>query len=172
MANTAATTFTKVTKRMLEEIPPTHSRPTLNIEPPVRIPSIELHGFKRIMTSPIVLNTTSQIVNPTTFSQLELNQNNATDLDSTGNSVDLQETTRSINPWVIFGFIAIVIVGVAMLVSTISFCLKARKKALTAKREWDEEEADEVTKMRLAGLRHVRVELKDMGEIMRPERAV
>ena len=59
-----------------------------------------------------------------------------------------------------------------MLISTISVCLEARKKAAIAQRQKEEEEAEEARKTRLAGLRHVRVELKDLGEIMKPERAV
>ncbi|PVH76441.1 hypothetical protein DL98DRAFT_535647 [Cadophora sp. DSE1049] len=172
MVNTAATTFTKITKRMLEEIPPTTTKPILNTDPPVRISSIELHGFKRIMTSPIVVNTTSEISGHTIFIRAEISQNNATNLNGTADSTQDDIASGNNSPWVIFGYIAIVVVAVAMLVSTISVCLKARKKAVSAKREREEEEAEEARKIRLAGLSHLRVELKDLGEIIRPERAV
>jgi len=172
MANTAATTFTKVTKRMFKEIPPTPSRPTLNTKAPIRIPSIELYGFKRIMTSPTVLNTTSEMSRPTILPLAGFKQNNATNLYSTDASAEIPSATGNTNPWITVGFIAIVIVGVAMLISTISVCLEARKKAAIAQRQKEEEEAEEARKTRLAGLRHVRVELKDLGEIMKPERAV
>ncbi|KAK0101683.1 hypothetical protein ONS95_006840 [Cadophora gregata] len=166
------TAFSKITKRMLEKMPPTTTKPILNTEPPIRIPSIELHGFKRVMSSPIVVNTTSEISTTAIFPRTEKNQINGTNLNNTTNSLEVQSIESNISSLVIFGFVAIILLAIAMLVSTVAICLRARKKAANAKRQREEEEAEEVAKMRLSGLRYHRVELKNLGGVMRPERAV
>ncbi|KAH7395575.1 hypothetical protein BKA64DRAFT_61977 [Cadophora sp. MPI-SDFR-AT-0126] len=168
----AATTFTKIAKHMLAETPTNNIKPILNTEPPIRIPSIEFHGFKRIMTSSAVVDTASEISSPALFTRVvEMDQNNVTILNGTANPDEGLTASEFIISWVVAVLIIIIIIAVVMLVSTISTCLKARKKAERARREREGKDAEETRKLKLVELRHVRVELKDLGEIMRPERA-
>ncbi|KAL5323563.1 hypothetical protein ACEPPN_008102 [Leptodophora sp. 'Broadleaf-Isolate-01'] len=171
----AATALTKASKRLLEETSPSMTQPTLQGDLAVNAPDHDINSFKRVMTSPILVNNAnnpSEISGPANFMCRGIYQDNTMTLNSTINSSELRTTSGDINPLVIIGFFLMGIVIVGMILWSFAIWLQGRKAAKQAAWEKEQSETKERRIDRLARLKHVRVELKDLGEIMCPEKAV
>lgn len=168
MANTTVATKMRISKRrMFEEMPPFTTQSMIGKKSTVNITSFKNNDFKRIMASPIQVNTTSEISEPTTFIHSEMYQINNKILDGTIASIEPRTTSGGMNPLVI---LALVLGGifVGVIVCSIASCLRGRKENKAAAQA----EAEEQRTTRLDRLKHIKVKLKYLEEIMASDRSV
>lgn len=150
-----------VSKHALETAPPSEGHLLLHNGSSVRIPEIEIQGFKRVMSSPKVVNITEDIPTHITNARYEMNHGNATALNST---IDGQAAANHSPAWKgleVFGLVLLGIVALSIIMSSISVHGDKRKEK--RKRQ---HEAEVIAMERLARLRLVKIGVEDLGGVM------
>lgn len=127
----------------------------------LRIPEIEIQGFKRVMSSPKVVNIAEEIPTHLTNARYEMNQGNITVLN---NTIDGQAAVNQSPAWKgleVFGLVLLGIVVLAILMSSVGVRFYKRKGQGKKKHE-----AEVIEMERLARLQRIKIGVEDLGDVI------